>query len=47
VQLEIRILRGVLNYQLRNALNRRYELVPGLRMPGAINFYGLRWEFAN
>lgn len=47
VQLEIRILRGVVNYQLRNALNRQYELVPGFRMPGPINFYGLRWEFWN
>ena len=47
VQVEIRIQRGILNYQLRNALNRQYELVPGFRMPGPINFYGLRWEFWN
>jgi hypothetical protein len=43
--LEIRIQRGVVWYQLRNALNRRYELVPGILMPRPINVYGVRWEF--
>ncbi len=47
VQLEIRILSGTLSYQLRNALNRRFEVVPGFVMPGPINYYGLRWTFWN
>ncbi|WP_025412326.1 TonB-dependent receptor plug domain-containing protein [Gemmatirosa kalamazoonensis] len=47
LQLEIRIQSGVLSYQLRNALNRPYEVVPGLRMPGPINYYGVRWTFWN
>ena len=46
-RLELRILSGTLTYQLRNALARRYELVPGTTMPGPINFYGVRWYFWN
>jgi hypothetical protein len=46
-QLEIRIQTGVVSYQLRNALNRQYELVPGLRMPGPVSYYGVRWTFWN
>ena len=46
-QLEIRILTGTVTYQLRNALGRRYELVPGLRMPGPVSYYGVRWTFWN
>jgi hypothetical protein len=45
VLLEIRIQRGSLWYQLRNALNRRYEQVPGFVMPRPINVYGVRWDF--
>jgi hypothetical protein len=45
--LEIRIQKGTLWYQLRNALNREYQLVPGLTMPRPINVYGVRWEFWN
>ena len=45
--LEIRIQKGTLWYQLRNALNREYELVPGFTMPRPINVYGVRWEFWN
>jgi hypothetical protein len=46
-QLEIRIQNGTLSYQFRNALNRDYDLVPGIRMPGPINYYGVRWTFWN
>jgi hypothetical protein len=46
-QLEIRIQKGTLWYQLRNALNRQYELVPGFTAPRPINVYGVRWEFWN
>jgi hypothetical protein len=47
VLLEIRIQKGTLWYQLRNALNREYALVPGFTMPRPINVYGVRWEFWN
>jgi hypothetical protein len=46
-QLEIRIQNGTLSYQFRNALNRDYDQVPGMRMPGPINYYGVRWTFWN
>lgn len=45
--LEIRIQRGWVTYQLRNALNREYELVPGIAIRGPISYYGVRWEFWN
>ncbi len=45
--LEIRIQKGTLWYQLRNALNRTYEQVPGFVMPRPISVYGVRWEFWN
>ena len=44
---EIRIVNAILSYQLRNSLGYQYQLVPGLEMPRTINFYGVRWEFAN
>ena len=44
---EIRIMRAVITYQLRNALGYVYEVVPGFTMPRATNIYGVRWEFWN
>jgi hypothetical protein len=44
---EIRILRGVATYQVRNMLSTNYQIVPGFYMPRAISIYGLRWEFWN
>ncbi|HKY98234.1 MAG TPA: hypothetical protein VJL35_10295, partial [Gemmatimonadaceae bacterium] len=45
--LEIRILRGVATYQVRNILAQNYEVFPGFFMHRALNIYGLRWEFWN
>lgn len=45
--LEIRILRGVVSYQVRNLAGQLYQQVPGFFMPRAINLYGIRWEFLN
>lgn len=45
--LEIRILRGVASYQVRNLVTQNYQLVPGFFMPRTINIYGIRWEFLN
>lgn len=44
---EIRIQQATLSYQIRNALNREYELVPGITMPRPLSFYGVRWYFFN
>jgi hypothetical protein len=46
-QLEIRIQTGTLSYRFSNALNRAYETVPGMRMPGPVSYYGVRWTFWN
>ena len=45
--LEIRIQQATVSYQIRNALNREYELVPGIAMPRPVSFYGVRWYFFN
>jgi hypothetical protein len=45
--LEIRILRGVATYQIRNSFGSIYQIVPGFIMPRALSIYGLRWEFSN
>jgi hypothetical protein len=45
--LEFRLQSAVVSFQIRNALGRRFEYVPGLRAPGAISIYGVRWEFSN
>ncbi len=45
--LEIRIMRGVVSYQVRNMAGQLYQLVPGFYMPRVINLYGIRWEFWN
>ena len=44
---EIRILRGVVTYQVRNLAGYQYQIVPDFYMPRAISLYGLRWEFWN
>ena len=44
---EIKILQGVLSWQLRNANGYPYYLVPGYQMPRQVNIYGLRWTFWN
>ena len=44
---EIRILRGVASYQVRNILGDQYQIVPDFNMPRAIGIYGIRWEFWN
>jgi len=45
--LEIRVLQGVLTYQLRNGTGYQYWTVPGYVMPRTVNIYGLRWSFWN
>ena len=45
--LEIRILRGVASYQVRNISNMNYQYIPDFFMPRTINIYGIRWEFWN
>jgi hypothetical protein len=45
--LEIRLLSATLTYQFRNFLNADYTQVPGFRMPAALNYYGIRWNFFN
>jgi hypothetical protein len=44
---EIRILRGVATYQVRNILGTGYQIIPDFFAPRAISLYGLRWEFWN
>lgn len=46
-QLEIRILRGVATYQVRNIFGDLYQIIPDFYMPRAISYYGFRWEFWN
>ena len=45
--LEIRLQSATLYYQYRNLTGRRYEQVPGITMPPAVQMYGVRWEFWN
>lgn len=44
---EIRILRGVASYQLRNMTGYSYQNLPGFFGQRALNVYGIRWEFWN
>ena len=44
---EIRILRGVATYQVRNMIGDQYQLIPDFFMPRPISIYGIRWEFWN
>ena len=44
---EIRILRGVASYQLRNMTGYTYQNLPGFFAQKAVNLYGIRWEFWN
>lgn len=45
--LEVRLLTATLTYQYRNFMNEEYQMVPGFAMPRPINYYGVRWNFAN
>jgi hypothetical protein len=45
--LEFRLQSAVVSFQIRNALGRRFEYVPGIQAPGAVSLYGVRWEFSN
>ncbi|MGI9044995.1 MAG: Plug domain-containing protein [Gemmatimonadaceae bacterium] len=45
--LEIRILQGVVSYQVRNIASENYQIVPDFFMPRTINIYGIRWDFWN
>ena len=44
---EIRILRGVASYQIRNIRGDNYQMFPDFFMPRTINLYGIRWDFWN
>ena len=45
--LEIRILRGVATYQVRNIFGQQYQVFPDFFMHRSVGVYGLRWEFWN
>jgi hypothetical protein len=45
--LEIRILKGVASYQVRNMWGEIYQIMPGFIMPRSVGVYGIRWEFWN
>lgn len=45
--LEIRILKAVITYQIRNLAGELHQIVPDFYMPRVINLYGVRWEFVN
>jgi hypothetical protein len=45
--LEIRIMRAVISYQIRNLAGELHQIVPDFYMPRALNLYGVRWEFVN
>lgn len=47
LNVEIRLLTATLTYQYRNFMGEEYEMVPGYPMPRPINYYGVRWNFAN
>lgn len=44
---ELRLQSAVISFQVRNALGRQFEYVPGLTAPRALTLYGVRWEFSN
>jgi hypothetical protein len=44
---ELRLQSAVISFQIRNALGRQFEYIPGLAAPRALSLYGVRWEFAN
>jgi hypothetical protein len=45
--IELRLQSAVISFQIRNALGRQLEVVPGLAAPRALSLYGVRWEFSN
>ena len=46
-QVEIRILRGVASYQVRNMFGKAYQIFPDFYMHRSVGVYGIRWEFWN
>jgi hypothetical protein len=46
-QVEIRILRGVASYQVRNMFGKAYQIFPDFYMHRSVGIYGIRWEFWN
>ncbi len=44
---ELRILRGVASYQVRNMFGELNQIVPEFYMPRSIGVYGIRWDFWN
>jgi hypothetical protein len=44
---ELRLQSAVISFQIRNALGRQFEYLPGLTAPRALSLYGVRWEFSN
>jgi TonB-dependent Receptor Plug Domain len=45
--IEIRILHGIISYQVRNMAGELYQVIPDFYMPRAVSIYGVRWEFWN
>ncbi len=45
--IEIRMLHGVVSYQVRNMAGETYQVIPDFYMPRAVSIYGMRWEFWN
>lgn len=44
---EIRILKGVASYQVRNVFGKNVQIFPDFYMHRSVGVYGIRWEFWN
>jgi hypothetical protein len=44
---EIRILKGVASYQVRNVFAKNFQIFPDFYMHRSVGVYGIRWEFWN
>ena len=44
---EIRILKGVASYQVRNVFGKNFQIFPDFYMHRSVGVYGIRWEFWN
>jgi hypothetical protein len=44
---EIRILKGVASYQVRNVFGKNFQIFPDFYMHRSVGIYGIRWEFWN
>jgi hypothetical protein len=44
---EIRILKGVASYQVRNVYGKAFQIFPDFYMHRSVGVYGIRWEFWN